>query len=243
MPLKAGGVSTISLAAFCVVLTAFIAREWMNPPRPEIPPVSPTNGASSDNPEVQPFERFEVSPLSEYDEIIERPLFLDTRRPPEKVPEEVVEEEPQEEEEQEFTLLGVMIILDTKVALLEVDEQGKVARLKLGDKVNGWELASVDADKVALRKGEALKNLPLIRNRPSESRARRIAALKRQNRQAARNSPVAQKGNNNRPQTQNNRPRTQRNQSARNNRRQTTQRNRRSVRPGEPVSPEEARVE
>ena len=213
---RAGGVSmAFILLSFCLALAAFIVRGLLDPPQINIPAAVPLSQVSADSPEHEPFKPFEVPPLDQYSEIVERPLFLETRRPPPpEIPDVAVEEEEQPVEEQVFTLLGVMVTPDSKMALVEVDESGNVARLKVGDEVEGWELDSVSADNVVLRKGESVKNLPLVRNKPPSPlkdarrralEARKRALLRRQQRQAIRNSNRQENANAKKPQIANNR--------------------------------------
>jgi hypothetical protein len=56
--------------------------------------------------------------------------------------------------------------------------------LKIGEKTNGWTLEGVESNKVVLRKGDSVRELPLVRNRPSPDRARRIAAMRKQQQRA-----------------------------------------------------------
>lgn len=183
--LRAGQLATLVLGILCVISAGFIAYRLSYPPQLKPLPITPIKQASQGDSSAAKFKAFELPPLTEYREIVERPLFSDTRRPAPDAPEVIAESEP-ETEEQKFTLIGVMVTPDLQIALVEADEQGKVARLKIGEKTNGWTLESVESNKVVLRKGESLRELPLVRNRPSPNRARRIAAMRKQQQRAMR---------------------------------------------------------
>jgi hypothetical protein len=166
-----------------VISAGFIAYRLLHPPQLKPLPITPIKQASQGDGSAAKFKAFELPPLTEYRDIVERPLFSETRRPAPDEPEVIAEPEP-ETEEQELTLIGVMLTPDLQVALIEVDDQGKVARLKIGERTNGWTLESVESNKVVLRKGESAKELPLVRNKPSPNRARRIAAMRKQQQRA-----------------------------------------------------------
>jgi hypothetical protein len=180
MAARSSKIPTLLLTIFCIMLIAVIWFELQHPPEPEIESheASPPSidGAGSSNPENTIF----FPPLSQYGEIVERPLFLAERRPPEEEEPEIEEEEP----ENEYILLGVILLSERKAALIRVQEpapvgnqnrsrgrgvarsgESKVVRLQIGEDINGWRLETVADDKVILRKGEQTKDVLLVRNR------------------------------------------------------------------------------
>jgi general secretion pathway protein N len=183
MALRAGLLATLVLGALCVISAGFIAYRLLYPPQLKPLPLTPVKQVSQSDGSAAKFKAFELPPLTEYSEIVERPLFSDSRRPAPDEPEVIAEPEP-EVEEQELTLIGVMVTPNLQMALVEADEQGEVARLKIGETTNGWTLESVESNKVVLRKGESVRELPLVRNKPSPNRARRLAAMRKQQQRA-----------------------------------------------------------
>jgi hypothetical protein len=175
--------ATLILGILCVISVGFIAYRLLYPPQLKPLPVTPIKQVSQGDGSAAKFKAFELPPLTEYRDIVERPLFSDTRRPAPDEPEVIAEPEP-ETEEQKFTLIGVMVTPELQMALVEVEDQDKVARLKIGEKTNGWTLEGVESNKVVLRKGDSVRELPLVRNRPSPDRARRIAAMRKQQQRA-----------------------------------------------------------
>jgi hypothetical protein len=153
---KAVNAFTLALVMLCVLLLGVVIVELFNPPRlgqlPGVPfpPASPV--AELD------VEKFPIRRLNQYDEIVERPLFLASRRPPE-----------------ELRLLGVLLAPQRIVALLQVDSSGKTARLEVGEKANGWQLETISARSVSLRRGDRVKNLQLVRNTKTAVRADKMA--------------------------------------------------------------------
>ena len=168
MSRKSSNAGIVLLLVFCcLALGAVIAFEWLNPP---VLPKSTVSVA----PELPVTENqvsqqlIGIAARDEYQEIIERPLFLESRRPPppepETPPEPIVEAPPVEEET--LILQGVILITGAEMALLQIEETGKVVRLRVGEDVNDWTLQSIAANSITLSKeGEAVKKLSLVRNR------------------------------------------------------------------------------
>jgi type II secretory pathway component PulC len=155
-----------------LLILAVIAVQWMNPPRLDSSTgQQKTNNDSADvEIAIKPVSSFSIAPLDEYQEIVERPLFYETRRPPSpEVPEVAVQEEPQEEQPLALTLIGVMVTSDAKVALVQNDDTNKVERLKLGDEIGGWEVQFIDSDNVVINKSDETKELALLRNKRKPS--------------------------------------------------------------------------
>lgn len=156
-------VGTVILLALCALIIAIVALEILNPPRlQKAAPISQLSPAVPGGEEISPFGSFTINPLSQYDEIIERPLFLNNRRPPEVLPETA---QGQPDESGELRLLGVILTPERMLALLQFDGSDKATRLKIGEKAAGWQLEAISAGSVLLRKGEMVKNLPLVRNK------------------------------------------------------------------------------
>lgn len=166
MPLATSSRATISgLVVLCTALTTVIAVEIWYPPRLlELQSVRRTDPILESDTGGAAVEYFKNEPIARYSNIVERPLFLEKRQPPEPdAPAPVVRVEP--EEDKSFTLIGVLVMPEATTALVQVDETGKVVRLKSGEKIGDWRLESVNANRVTLRKGGKAKTLPLIRNR------------------------------------------------------------------------------
>ena len=167
MPRKTGRASVLFWVMLCSALIAIIGFELLHPPQLNEALVAPSHDAVlAETSENNSLERFQIAPLAKYSEIIERPLFLDTRRQPAPDVTPPVVQAPSEEDDTSFTLIGVLVTPEATTALVQVDESGKVVRLKAGETVENWQLESVDADNVTLRKRDKTKTLPLIRNKP-----------------------------------------------------------------------------
>lgn len=140
--------------------------ELQNPPRLTIPEdTSHAAMASLDKLTDQVPGNFMLAPLSQYREIVERPLFSPSRRPP--VVSDTVDQE-EIADSSVFTLLGVAVTPERMVALVQINKAKKVVRLDVGEEVDGWTLEAVHKDSVTLRNGDLTEDLPL-KQKPDES--------------------------------------------------------------------------
>lgn len=92
---------------------------------------------------------FGLQPLDPtYSAMVERPLFVPTRRPPPPPP-PVVPPKPAMRKGQ-FSLVGVILTKDKKLAFLREVATGKVTRVEEGKEINGILVASMEKEKVVL---------------------------------------------------------------------------------------------
>jgi hypothetical protein len=101
--------------------------------------------------------------LEEFSEMINRPLFVEARRPP-----EVGEGSAQERMVQTpltLKLMGVVFTPKDRTALL-VDAKGKYKRARKNTVVDGWTLVEIEQDKVTLAQGEEQQELKLLKPKP-----------------------------------------------------------------------------
>jgi hypothetical protein len=165
--------TNILLFLLWLLVLIAIAVQWMNPPgldSADIVQETTDNASAITDIAAKPVNSFSISSLEDYQEIVDRPLFYETRRPPSpEVPEVAVQEEPEEEQPLALTLIGVMVTPDAKVALVQNDDTNKVERLKLGDEIGGWEVQFIDSDNVVINKSDETKELALLRNKRKPS--------------------------------------------------------------------------
>jgi hypothetical protein len=106
--------------------------------------------------------RFTMPGLEHYSELEQRPLFSETRRPPE--PEVVAEAAPEPVllgRRVTPLLIGVMITPERRSALLFDPDRQAVVTVVQGSSAAGWELEEVRADGVTLRQGAQTLGLAL----------------------------------------------------------------------------------
>jgi type II secretory pathway component PulC len=101
-------------------------------------------------------EPFTLPPLAELQEVVQRPLFSESRRPPAVVPAST----PQVVRELDsLSLLGVVITPDDRHALIQSDPQGKPERVHQGQALAGWTVEGILPDRVVFRRGETREEL------------------------------------------------------------------------------------
>ena len=98
-------------------------------------------------------------------EILERPLFETTRRPPEEGGTEIVSAEEAEItlRSLEASLTGV-IITDARRIIIIRDDRGEERRLEVGDEIGGWILDVIESEQAQLidQNGEERRTLSLV---------------------------------------------------------------------------------
>ena len=103
---------------------------------------------------------FGLPPLEPtYAGVLERPLFVPTRRPPPPPP-PAVPPKPAMKKGQ-FVLVGVIFTKDKKVALLREIASGKVSRVEQGKEINGILVASMEREKVILKQWDDQEEIVL----------------------------------------------------------------------------------
>jgi hypothetical protein len=108
-----------------------------------------------------------AKPLGDYDQIIERPLFMQDRRP---YVAEGLAQTPQKNRRQkptariaqdEYILSAVIITSKKRIALLQSQREKKLQKLHQGDELDGWTLTDIQPAWVSLKKGAEIKQLDL----------------------------------------------------------------------------------
>ncbi len=96
--------------------------------------------------------------LESYAEMVDRPLFLQSRRPPTEEEEEEAPPAPAEPKTPlNAKLMGVILTPGAKVALL-VDEKGKYKRARKNTVIDGWKLVEIKDDRVTLEQAGEQKD-------------------------------------------------------------------------------------
>ena len=102
-----------------------------------------------------------------FDEVIQRPLFSETRLPfvaPEleqtvAKPRQKTRQSPKKQEQ--LSLSAVVITPDQQIAILQSGRNKSLQRIALGELIDGWTLEDVTSHSIRLKKGEETKNLEL----------------------------------------------------------------------------------
>lgn len=108
-------------------------------------------------------EDFELPDVQEYETIVERPLFMEGRRPGVEVNSITAAAAP--DTPLTVKLVGVAFTPTDKTALL-VDAKGKYKRLKKNGLIEGWTLIEFAPDKVTLQRDDEQRELMLLKPKP-----------------------------------------------------------------------------
>ncbi len=157
---------TLPLALLCLVLGAVLVIESAlmrrgdsdaAPGTVQSNPAAAESGADAD-------AVFELPPLEEFSAFVDRPLFLEGRRP---VAEAETLQTPKEEDlaPLALSLMGVMLSPRGEWAIL-AEASGKNRRVKLGGSIAGWRLVALKPDHVTVQRGDEKRDLPLMKPRP-----------------------------------------------------------------------------
>ena len=139
------------LLRLSALLAGILAWEIVADPifKPEATPRS----AELKNSIVIPSEASPDKPaMSTFSELVERPLFTPSRRPPPpKTNSNIAAPAPKPEN---FDLIGVIISADERMALLRTLATGEVMRAVEGQSIGGWEVRAIKPTQVVLLRGK-----------------------------------------------------------------------------------------
>ncbi len=150
------------LAILVAVLGAIVGLEWLGwPPSPPQQDGDDTKtsapGASATQAQKNPLDV--LAPLEDkgqYAVIMERPLFLPDRRPPEEEPEEADPQTPEPDVNlSRIDLNAVLITPKETLAWVRDPAEKELVELHPGDELHGWTVKEIQGDRLVLeRQGE-----------------------------------------------------------------------------------------
>ncbi len=147
------------LLVLCVGLASIVY--W----QVEHPPSFPTRVAGADRPaETEPTRalqaEFTFPPLAAFSEIVARPLFSPSRRPPTET-EDSATDDAAPPKQSHFILAGVIISAEGRMVLLRRMNSTDVVRALLGQEIDGWQIELIEPDSVTLRQGNTVEVVTL----------------------------------------------------------------------------------
>ncbi len=116
---------------------------------------------------------FAMRPIGDFSETVTRPLFLPSRRPLEPS-EEAPQIKTADVERDIFALIGVIISEGEHMALLRRRKTGEVLRVVEGQRVDGWRVEEIMADRMTLRQGDMTDEVALKDTVGAERKKRRL---------------------------------------------------------------------
>jgi len=161
------------LLIVAVLLAVFIGWRWLNPvakPRLEALPPPQADGADLEK-LMKSLDRVSGFPaLAAYSAISNRPLFFSKRRPPlPYVPAKGSGKKPgpvRKTGKPRVQLSAIISIGGQTYALVQGGKKKGTRRVRLGEDIDGWTVASIDKDKLVLRNGTETETLLLWNYKP-----------------------------------------------------------------------------
>lgn len=149
---------SILLTLVCVGLAGWVYQQWLAY-RTVVPDLVPRSNAvvESRQPASAPPP---MAPLASYSEIVERPLFDASRRPP---PEPEAKQAAAPKPPTNYKLEGTAVMPDNQVAVVRNKRTSELHRLAVGESVGGWQLDEVIPGHAALSQGTQKIQLELER--------------------------------------------------------------------------------
>lgn len=156
------------LGAMIALFTVVLVVQWsfsQNPEQPGNTTDNTTDVSGGDVAHVN--ERASAPPLVSFDDVVKRPLFIEARRPPPEQDDGAETEAPKPPRKPArrpvADLTAILIIDSEQYAVFRTASKKKgLEKLKVGEQLDGWKIAKIDAKQVTLRQGTA-KEVFLLR--------------------------------------------------------------------------------
>ena len=159
---RVGRATTMLLLLCCLLLAGLVTAQLTDrtKDRPNSLPSATVAEPAEAAPELPPaYMRYDPPSRAAFDEILERPLFLQGRRPPEAAPEPAKPAAPRVRPQ--LQMLGVAVTQDTQVALVLDIKSRQLLRFVQGTQHQGWTVTSVESGQAVLQRGEEVLELHL----------------------------------------------------------------------------------
>lgn len=159
----------VFLFLLCLFLGVFVYLQASNdragPPMIETAAIGPAK-----IPALPAAQAFQMPPIEDFGETLDRPLFSKIRRPPPPKP-DAPADEPKKKQKVKVRLAGVVISPKERVALVQESRAREITRLRVGQEIEGWVLESILADRIILRFGELREEVKIegeVRRAPTK---------------------------------------------------------------------------
>ena len=169
---------TMTLGALCAVLGLVLVYEFAVPSEPV-----QVDAATTDLPWKAPAieSDFILPPLSQFQETINRPLFLKTRRPAPSANTGASAQATSETPLSQYAVSGVVITPEQRFALMRGINDNTLQRVADGEAFHGWTVKAIEHEGVVFTREREQERLPLLRKTPEKFKlaAQRAALLAR----------------------------------------------------------------
>jgi hypothetical protein len=157
---------TTVLGFVCTLLLAILVSELLFPPSPSV--ITPEASQTPQSPLPMKKDDFSLSPLSQFQAIIERPLFLQSRRPIPGATTEISPTVSKETRLNQYSLTAVVIVPDKRLALLRSTTDKKIHKIEEGQDLQGWKLKEIKDDSALFQQVNESQELRLQRKTPPQ---------------------------------------------------------------------------
>ena len=99
--------------------------------------------------------------INTYQDIIDRPLFMEDRQPYISQTPETKKSNIREPKSRQFSLSAVVITSNKSIAILQYANSKTLQHIALGETIDGWTLTEIHAQQVVLKKGDNTQTLVL----------------------------------------------------------------------------------
>jgi len=99
--------------------------------------------------------------INTYQEIIDRPLFMENRQPYISQTPETKKSNIREPKSRQFSLSAIVITSDKSIAILQYAKGKTLQHIALGETIDGWTLTEIHEQQVVLEKGDNTQTLVL----------------------------------------------------------------------------------
>ena len=145
------------LLACCLVLTTVLAAEWLLPYKVEATEGDKSGAAVTADIPSGAQSRYVHPHLSNYQEILARPIFFSKR----ELPPEVVTKAPAPRAPLRLKLEGVAISANTRVAVLRDQGSNQLLQFSVGMSHNNWLLEELTSKSATFRRDDDVTELTL----------------------------------------------------------------------------------
>jgi hypothetical protein len=153
------------LAILAALLAAALYLEWyVAPLEPPVatPAPAPGNPVGATAGAIAGSFVLPLADSDAYEVIAQRPLFSDSRRPPEPEAEQSAPQpEVATEDVEGLDLNAVIITTEETVALVRDAKSGDLLRVQAGEEVRGWKVETIDSGSILLKLGDRTATIEL----------------------------------------------------------------------------------
>ncbi len=148
-------------------LGALLTGEWLHLHTQRSGKPLPERSVSAPIPETDLTpDTFALPGVTLYQQMAERPLFMESRRPaPPASAEPPPPPPPEKAGPINFKVMGILATPEGRMALI-ADAKGKYKRMKVKDSLDGWHISDIKPDRLLLEQGGFKEDLSLLKKRP-----------------------------------------------------------------------------